>query len=325
MAPSRRRFLQLTATVAALRVLSRSASAAPYPQHPVRLVVPYPPGGPADIVARPLCASLTRQFGSPFVMEYKPGAGSNIGTEMVVRSAPDGLTLLAASSAQAINATLYRGLSYSFAGDLDPVAGVSREALLLLASPSFPAKTLAEFIAYAKAKPGLITMASAGNGTTGHVAGELFMMKAGVNLIHVPYRGAAPAIAALLGGQVQVMFTPVSGAIAQVRSRQLPVLAVTAAARLAALPDTPAVAEVVAGYEASYWNGVVAPKGTPPDVVGRLNAGINAALASADMVSLFATLGIVPLTGSPAEFGKLIAAETEKWGAVVKFAKITVS
>lgn len=325
MTPSRRRFLHLTAVAAAYPVVSRAAGAVPFPARPVRLVVPYPPGGPADIIARPLASALTQQLGSPFVVEYKPGAGSNLGTEDVIRAAPDGCTLLMASSAQAINATLYRRLPYNFIRDTLPIASVSREALVLLASPSLPVKSLGDFIAYAKARPAQITMASAGNGTTGHVAGELFMMMSGINLTHVPYRGGAPVIAALLGGQVQVSFTPVSAAVAQIKSGRLPALAVTSTARLAVLPDIPPAGNVVAGYEASYWNGVVCPKNVPSDIVALLNKETNAAVASAQMSTRLAELGITAIPASPAEFEKLIAAETEKWAKVIRFAGISIS
>lgn len=325
MTPSRRRFLHLTAAAAAYPVVSRAAGAVPFPARPVRLVVPYPPGGPADIIARPLASALTQGLSSPFVVEYKPGAGSNLGTEDVIRAAPDGCTLLMASSAQAINATLYRGLPYNFIRDTLPIASVSREALVLLASPSLPVKSLGDFIAYAKARPAQITMASAGNGTTGHVAGELFMMMSGINLTHVPYRGGAPVIAALLGGQVQVSFTPVSAAVAQIKSGRLPALAVTSTARLAVLPDIPPAGNVVAGYEASYWNGVVCPKNVPSDIVALLNKETNAAVASAQMSTHLAELGITATPASPAEFGKLIAAETEKWAKVIRFAGISIS
>lgn len=325
MTASRRRLLQLMAAAAAVPAFSRHAAAQTYPSHPVRVIVPYPPGGAADISARPLCTTLSQRLGASFVIDYKPGAGSNIGTEFVVRAPPDGLTLLMASSAQTINATLYRELPYNFVRDTTPIASISREGLVLLATPSFPAKTLADFITYAKAHPGQVTMASAGNGTTGHVAGELFMMKTGIKLIHVPYRGAAPALTALLGGQVQVFFTPLSGAIASIKSGQLPALAVTTAARLPILPDVPAAAEVVAGYEASYWNGVVGPKGMRSDIVVTLNRAINATLASREMTSLLAGLGITAIPASPEEFGKMIVAETEKWAGVVRFAGLSVS
>ena len=272
MHSTRRGFLCLTAASAALPALSKLASAEAYPSRPVQVVVPYPPGGPADIIARPLCAALSERLGASFVTEYKPGAGSNIGTELVVRSRADGYTLLLASSAQAINATLYGQLDYNFIRDTAPVASVSREALVLLGSSTLPAKTVSELIAYAKANPGSVMMGSAGNGTTGHIAGELFQMMAAIHMIHVPYRGGPPALNALLGGQIQVLFTPVSGAIELVRAGRLPALAVTTAGRLAALPDLPTVAETVQGYEASYWNGIVAPKGTPANIVAKLTA-----------------------------------------------------
>ena len=325
MHPTRRGFLRLTAAGAALPALSKFASAEAYPSRPGRVVGACPPGGPADIIARPLCAALTKRLGAPFVTEYKPGAGSNIGTELVVRSRADGYTLLLASSAQAINATQYRQLDYNFMRDTTPVASVSREALVLLVTPAFPAKTVAGLIAYAKTHPGSVMMGSAGNGTTGHVAGELFQMMAGVRMIHVPYRGGPPALNALLAGQVQVLFTPVSGAIELVRAGRLPALAVTSATRLAALPDLPALAETIRDYEASYWNGIVAPKGTPANIVARLNGEVNAALGSAAMAPLLARLGIAPIPASPAAFGNLVAQETGKWAKVVRFAKITVS
>lgn len=325
MHSTRRDLLRLTAAAAALPALAKVTHAQSYPSRAVRVIVPYPPGGPADIVTRPLCALLAQRFGQPFATEYKPGAGSNLGTEALVHSHPDGYTLLMSSSAQAINATLYRRLDFNFIRDTVPVASVSREALIVLVAPSFPAKTVAELIAYAKAHPRSVLMGSAGNGTTGHVAGELFQMKAGIELIHVPYRGGMPALTALLGGHVQVLFTPVSGAIELVRTARLPALAVTTAARLAVLPDIPTVAETVHSYEASYWNGVVAPKGTPSDIVTTLNSGINASVNSAQMATRFAKLGIVALPASPTVFGKLIIEETQKWAEVVRFAKITVT
>jgi tripartite-type tricarboxylate transporter receptor subunit TctC len=300
----------------ALPAVSRIAWAQTYPSRPVRIVVGFPPGGPTDIAARLIGQSLSERLGQQFVIENRPGAGSNIGTEAVVRAPPDGYTLFLAYSANAINATLYDKLNFNFIRDIAPVAAINREPLVMLANPSFPAKTVPEFIAYAKANPGKINFASGGNGTPPHVSGELFKMMTGVNLVHVPYRGGAPALTDLLGGQVQVMFVAISASIEYVRAGNLRPLAVTTASRSDALPDIPTVGDFIPGYEASTWCGIGAPKGTPAEIIDKLNKEINAGLV--DPKVRLANMGSTALPGSPADFGKLIAEETEKWAKVVK-------
>jgi tripartite-type tricarboxylate transporter receptor subunit TctC len=265
---------------------------------------------------------LSERLGQQFVIENRPGAGSNIGTEAVVRAFPDGYTLLMVAPPNAVNATLYNKLNYDFIRDIAPVASIGRAPNVMAVHPSFPAKTVPEFIAYAKANPGKVNMASGGNGTSDHVAGELFKMMAGIDMVHVPYRGAAPALTDLLGGQVQVMFSSMPASIQYIRAGNLRVLAATTATRLEALPDIPTVAEFVPGYEASALFGVGGPKGTPVDIVEKLNKEINAGLADPRIKARLAELGLTVLVGSPADFGKLIADETEKWAKVVKFANI---
>jgi tripartite-type tricarboxylate transporter receptor subunit TctC len=318
----RRQFLHLAAGAAALPAVSRIAWAQAYPSRPVRIVVGFPPGGPTDIAARLIGQSLSERFGQPFVIENRPGAGSNIGTEAVVRAPPDGYTLFLAYSANAINATLYDKLNFNFIRDIAPVGAINREPLVMLVNPSFPAKTVPEFIAYAKANPGKINFASGGNGTPPHVSGELFKMMTGVNLVHVPYRGGAPALTDLLGGQVQVMFVAISASIEYVRAGNLRPLAVTTASRSDALPDIPTVGDFIPGYEASTWCGIGAPKGTPADVVDKLNHEINAGLADPKMKARLADLAGTILPGSPADFGKVVAQEIEKWGKVIRAANI---
>jgi tripartite-type tricarboxylate transporter receptor subunit TctC len=314
----RRRFLHLAAGAAALPAASRIATAQTYPSRPVRIVVGFPPGGPTDTAARLIGQSLSERFGQ-FVIENRPGAGSNIGTEAVVRAPPDGHTLLLAASANAINATLYDKLNFNFIRDIAPVAAINREPLVMLVNPSFPAKTVPEFIAYARANPGKINMASAGNGTPAHVSGEQFKMMTGVDMVHVPYRGAGPALTDLLGGQVQAMFPGMSSSIEHVRAGKLRALAVTTASRSDALPDIPTVGDFIPGYEASTWSGIGAPKGTPAEIIDKLNKEINAGLVDPKVKARLANMGSTALPGSPADFGKLIADETEKWGKVVKF------
>jgi len=319
---SRRTFLHLAAGAAALPAMSRVASAVDYPTRPVHLVVGLPAGGPGDIVARLLGQWLSERLGRPFVIENRPGAANNIGTEIVTRAAPDGYTLLLVTNANAINATLNDNLGYNFIHDIVPVATIIRMPHVMEVNPSFPAKSVPEFIAYAKANPGKINMASGGNGAPSHVVGELFKTMTGVSIVHVPYRGSAPAITDLLGGQVQVFFDPIPGSIGYIRAGKLRALAVTTATRSDALPDIPTVGEFVPGYEASSWFGIGAPKNTPIEIVSRLNKEINAGLADPMVKARLADLGGTPLSGSPADFGKLIADETEKWAKVIKFANI---
>jgi tripartite-type tricarboxylate transporter receptor subunit TctC len=320
MKRSRRDFLHLVAGAAGLSITPRIARGQAYPARPVRLVVGFPAGGVVDTLARLIGQWLSERLGQPLVIENRPGAGGNIATEAVVRASPDGHTLLMVNLPHAINAVLYEKLNFNFIRDIVPVAGIMRAPGVMVVNPSVPAKTIPEFIAYVKANPGKVNMASAGNGTTGHVFGELFKFMAGVNIVHVPYRGGAPAITDLLGGQVQVYFGPLLESIEHIRAGRLRPLAVTTAVRLEALPDIPVVAEFVPGYEASGWHGVGAPANTPRDVVEKLNKEINAALADPKMKARLADLGGTVLAGSTAEFGKLIADETEKWAKVVKFA-----
>src|SRR5690348_8977888 len=316
----RRRFLQLAAGAAALPTMSRFSRAQAYPSRPVRYVVSSAAGGTQDILARLMGQWLAERLGQPFVIDDRPGAGTNIATEMVVRAEPDGYTLLSIAPANAINATLYDQLSFNFIRDITPVAGMMREPYVMLVHPSVSAKTVPEFIALAKASPGKFNMASAGRGTGTHVAGELFKMMTGVNLVHVPYRGGGPALTDMSAGQVQVYFSNLAPSIAYIRTARLRALAVTTATRSAALPDLPVLADFVPGYDASAWLGLGAPRDTPAAIIGMLNKEINAGLADAKIKSRIAYLGGTPLPGSPADFGKLIAEETAKWAKVVKFA-----
>ena len=315
----RRTFLQLAAGVAALPVVLRLASAQAYPSRPVRIVVGFPPGSGVDVVARLISPSLSERLGQPFVVENRPGAGSNIATEAVVRAAPDGYTLLWVGPPVAINATLYDKLNFNFLRDIAPVAGINREPNVMLVNPSFEAKTIAAFIAYAKANPGKISMASVGNGSVSHVAGELFKMMAGVDMVHVPYRGSGPALTDLIGGRVQVLFTTTSASMPFIKSGQVRALGVGTATRSEALPDLPPVNEFVPGFEASNFYGVGAPRATPTDIIDRLNKEIGAILAEPKMKARLAELGATTLPLSPADFHKLVADETEKWAKVVKF------
>ena len=319
---SRRQSLHLAAGAAALSAVPRIACAQVYPARPVRMIVPFPPGGGADLAARLMGQWLSERLGRPFIIDNRPGGGGNIGTEAVVRAPPDGYTLLLASSANAIAATLYDRLNFDFTRDIAPVAGVARYSNVMVLHPSFPAKTVPEFIAYAKTNPAKINMGSGGNGGVSHVSGELFKMMTGVNMVHVPYRGTAPALTELLGGQVQVVFADVSSSIEHIRAGKLRALAVTTTLRSEALLDIPTVAEFVPGYEASTWQGIGAPKNTSAEIVERLNNEIKAALADPKIKARLADLGGTVLPGTPADFGKLIAEETEKWGKVVKFAGI---
>jgi len=315
----RRTFLHLAAGATALPAVSRLAWAQAYPTRPVRIIAPTASGGAPDILARLMGPWLSERLGQQFVVENRPGSGTNIGTEVVVRAPSDGYTLLMVSSANAINATLYDKLSFVFLRDIAPVAGIIRLPLVMVINPSVPAKTVPEFIAYAKASPGKINLGSPGIGTPGHVAGELFKMMASVEMVHVPYRGGGPVMTDLLGGQVQVLFGSTSLTIEQIRAGKLRPLAVTAAIRWEGLPDIPTVGEFFPGYEASTPIGIGAPRNTSAEIVDKLNKEINAALADPKMKARLADLGGTPLLGSPADFGKLIADETEKWAKVVKF------
>ena len=317
----RRLFLQLAAAAAALPAAPRIAGAQAYPGRPVRLIVPFASGGASDILARLIGQWLSERLGQPFIVEMRPGAGGNVGTEAVVNSPPDGQTLLMVNAApSAINATLYDKLSFNFLRDMAPVGGVLRTPLVLQVTPSFAPRTVPELIANAKANPGIINMASAGNGTPPHVAGELFKMMAGVDIVHVPYRGGGPALVDLLGGQVQMMFGNMASSVEYIRAGKLRPLAVSTAMRAEALPDLPTVGDFLPGYEASDWYGICATKGTPAEIIAKLNAEINAGLADPKLKARLADLGGTVLAGSPAEFGKLIADETEKWGKVVRAA-----
>ena len=318
----RRQFLQLAAGAAALPAVSKIAQAQAYPTRPVHLIVGFAPGGSTDITARLIGQWLSERLGQSVVVENRPGAGTNIATEAVVRSPPDGYTLLMVAPSATINVTLYDKLNFVFLRDIAPVASVVRQTQIVVANPSFTAKTIPELIAYAKANPGKITMASAGIGSVGHLAGELFKMMAGVDFVHVPYRGAGPALTDLIGGQVMISFAGLAGSIEYVKSGKLRALAVTAANRSEALPDVPTVGEFVPGYEASDWFGVVAPKNTPASIIDKLNKEVNESIADPKLVARFAQLGGTPLALTPAGFGKLLADETEKWGKVIKAANI---
>jgi tripartite-type tricarboxylate transporter receptor subunit TctC len=318
----RRQFLKLAAAVAAAPAFPRLASALDYPTRPVRIVVGFTAGGGVDITARLIGQWLSEQLGQGFIIENRPGAGGNIGTELVVNAIADGYTLLLATVPNAVNASLYEKLNLDFIRDIAPVAGVIRVPMVILLNPSVPAKTVAEFIDYAKANPGKINMASAGNGTAPHMAGELFKMMAGVNLVHIPYRGQAPALTDLLGGQVQVLFATAPGTTDYIVTGKLRALAVTTASRAELLPDLPPVGDFVPGYETSQWYGICAPKNTPAEIVDKLNKEINAGIADPGMKARFAAIGGEPLPGSPADFGRLIAEETEKWAKVVRAAGI---
>ena len=316
----RRRFLQLVVGAAALPTVSRIARAQAYPTRPVRIIVGFAPGGASDIIARLMGQWLSERLGQPFVIENRPGAGTNIATEAVVRAPADGYTLLMVGTSQAINATLSDKLNFHFIRDITPVAGILVGPNVIVVNPSVPATTVPEFIAYAKANAGKLSMASGGIGSLGHMSGELFKMMTGVNMVHVPYRGAAPTLTDLLAGQVQIYFSPMPAAIEYIRAGKLRALAVTTAARSEALPDIATVAEFVPGYEASVWQGIGAPKATPAEIVEKLNREINAGLAEPRMKARLADLGGTVLPGSPSDFGKFLADETEKWAKVIKFA-----
>jgi tripartite-type tricarboxylate transporter receptor subunit TctC len=319
-----RKFLQFAAVAAAVTILPHVASALDYPTRPVRVVVPYAPAGSSDIFARLIGGHLSERLGQQFVIENRPGAASNIGTEEVVRAPPDGYTLLVVDTAPTINATLYAKPNFNFIRDTAPVAVIVRVPEVMELHPSVPARTVPEFIAYAKTNPGRLNFGSAGSGSPIHMAGELFKMMAGVNLVHVPYRGGGAALVDLLGGQIQVMFAAVASSIEYIRAGNLRPLAVTTATRSALLPDLPTVADYVPGYEASFFLGFVAPKNTPAEIIDKLNKEINSGLADPKMKARIADLGAEILPGSPADFGKLIVAETGKWAKAVKFAGIQV-
>jgi len=318
----RRQFLHLAAGATALLAAPRIARAKSYPTRPVRIIVGFAAGGGVDITARLIGQSLSERLGQQFVIENRPGAGTNIGTEAVVNAAPDGYTLLLATNPNAVNATLYEKLNYNFIRDIAPVATISRVANLMTVHPSFPAKTVPEFIAYAKANPGKVNMASAGIGSSDHMAGELLKMMSGIDIVHVPYRGIAPALNDLIGAQVQVMFPSMPSSIQHIRGSKLRALAVTTASRSELLPDVPAVSEFVRGYDASTWYGVGVPRKTPTETVEQLNREINTALGDPALKARFADLGGELVSMSPTEFGKFIAEETEKWARVVKLAGI---
>jgi tripartite-type tricarboxylate transporter receptor subunit TctC len=318
----RRRFLHLAAGAATLPAVSRIAWAQTYPSRPVRIVVGYAPGGAADISGRLIGQYLSNRLGQTFVVENRPGAGGNIGTEAVVKAAPDGYTLLIVNIPHAINATLYDKLNFNFIRDITAVAMIYRQPLVLEVNPAFPARTVSEFIAFAKGNPGKVNMASGGIGTPQHLAGELFKNVTGVDLIHVPYRGSSPALTDLLGGQVQVMFDTLNSSIEHIRAGRLRALAVTTATRSEALPNIPTIAEFLPGYEVTSWSGVGAPKKTPAEIIDKLNKDINAVLAEPALKARFADLGATVTTLSPAAFDKFIADETEKWAKVIRTANI---
>jgi tripartite-type tricarboxylate transporter receptor subunit TctC len=318
----RRQFLHLAAGAAALPAVSRIARAQAYPTRPVRLIVPFAPGGSPDIIARLMGQWLSERLGQPIIVDNRPGAGGNIGTEIGVRAPPDGYTLLMALSVNAINPAVYDNLPFNFIRDTATVASIASTPLIMEVNPSVPARTVPEFIAYAKANPGKINMASGGKGAPGHVAGELFKMMAGVDMVHVPYRGEALALPDLISGQVQVYFAVMPASLGYIRAGKLRALAVTSGTRQEALPDVSTVGEFLPGYEARGWYGVVVPKATPREIVEKLNKEINAALADPSMKKRLTDLGCAVFAGSPADFGKFIADETEKWGKVVKFAGI---
>jgi tripartite-type tricarboxylate transporter receptor subunit TctC len=315
----RRRFLSLVAGAAALPSFMSPLWADAYPTRPVRIIINDAPGGAPDVAARLISEWLSERLGQPFIVENRPGGGGNIGTQAVVRATPDGYTLLLVGTTTAINATIYKNLNFNVVHDIAPVAGIVRVPLIMVVNPSFPSKSVPEFISYAKANPGKLNMASAGNGTGPHVAGELFKMMAGIDMVHVPYRGGPPALTAVLGGQADVYFVASSSSIQFIKAGKLSPLAVTTATRWQSLPNVPTVSEFVPGYEASVWFGVGAPKGTPTEIVMKLNDEINAGLSDTKVAARFTDIGGTVMIGSSADFGKLIADETEKWAEVVTF------
>ena len=318
----RRRFLHLAASAVALPTLSRFAFAQTYPMRPVRWIIGFSPGGTTDIISRLVAQHLTEQLGQPFIIESRPGAGTNIATESVVRAPADGHTLLFVGAPNAINATLYSKLNFNFIRDIAPVAGIVGVPNVMVVHPSLPVTTVPEFIAYAKANPGKINMASSGVGTSPHLAGELFKMMTDVDFLHVPYRGAAPAVTDLLAGQVQLYFVTTPSSIGYIKSGRLRAIAVTTAGRVTELPDVPTISEFVPGYEASAWYGIGVPRDTPEEIIGKLNREINSAIAEPKIKLRLNELGCTVIAGSPADFAKLIANETEKWAKVVNFASL---
>jgi tripartite-type tricarboxylate transporter receptor subunit TctC len=324
MTPSRRSLFGLAASLAALPAAARLALAETFSARPVRIIIGFNAGGAPDVVARLLCQWLSEHVGQNFLVENRPGAGGNIAVEAVVRSPADGYTLLQVGSPNFINASLYKDLKFNFLRDIAPVASIGRNPFVMVVNPAFPAKTVAEFIAYAKANPGKINMASSGNGTSVHLSGELFMAMTGIKMTHVPYRGANPAITDIIAGTVDVLFDNMPSSVEFIKSGKMRALAVTTDTRNATLPDVPTVAETVPGYEASAWFGMGAPKNTPVAVIEKINKTVNQALADPKVVAKLADLGGVPLTGTPEDFGKVMASETEKWSKVVKFAGISI-
>jgi tripartite-type tricarboxylate transporter receptor subunit TctC len=318
----RRQFLRLAGAAAALPALSSLARAQSYPSRPLRWVVGFPPGGGADIVSRIMAPWLAERLGQPVVIENKPGASSNISIQTVVNSPADGYTLLFVPASAAVNVTLFDTLPFNLLHDIAPVSGLIDFPLVMVANPSVPAKTVAELVAHAKANPGKVTMASFGTGSTSHVAGELFKMMTGTTMIHVPYRGGAPMVTDLISGQVQVGFDVLTGSLAHIRSGRLRILAVASKRRSDALPDVPTIGETVAGYEANSWCGLGVPRGTAPEIIGRLNREINAGLADPAVRARLAEVATTPIFFTPAEFGAYMAAEVEKWGKVIRLAGI---
>ena len=315
----RRTFLCLATAAVALPAVSRIAAAQAYPSRPIRIIIGYTPAGSADITARLMGQWLSERLGQTVVIENRPGAGTNLATEAVVRAPADGYTLLLVAPANAINATLFEKLNHNYLRDIAPVAGINRFPNVMEVNPSVPAKTVPEFIAYAKANPGKLSMASSGAGSTIHMSGELFKMLTGISMTHVPYRGSAPALTDMISGQVQVMFDNIPTSIEHIRAGKLRALAVTGTARSDLLPDVPTVADFIPGYEASAWYGLGAPRGTPPEIIEKLNTTINAVLADPAVKKKFADMGATLIMSSPADFGKYVADETEKWGKVIKF------
>jgi tripartite-type tricarboxylate transporter receptor subunit TctC len=318
----RRNFLRLAASAPALPMMSRIASAQAYPSRPVHLLVGFAPGGGTDVMARLLQPALSERLGQQIVIENRPGAGTNIATEAVLHATPDAYTLLAASLANAGNATLYNNLSFNFLRDSTPIAGIALDPFVLEVTPSLPVTTIPEFIAYAKARPGKVNMGSGGIGSGNQLTGEMFKTMASIDLVHVPYRGAGPAMVDLMGGQVQVMFNTMSASLQYVRAGKLRALGVATKSRQRALPDLPTVAEFVPGFEASFWTGIVGPKGLPPDAVDKINKAVNASLADPSVKALLTEWGATALGGSSADFFKFIADETQKWGKVIRAANI---